>query len=97
MEETALQGNIAGMAMQFREARRGQIFAFCISALFLACGSAVVIYGYPWPGSIFGTMGLGGIVTTFIHGRAEKIETQQAENKPQSPPKSQPSSKRKRR
>ena len=97
MEEKALDAQITGMGEQFHEARRGQIFAFCISALFLVCGSGVVLFGHPWPGAIFGTMGISGIVTTFIRGRSSKAETQQTTDQPQPPPKAQSSSKRKRR
>jgi uncharacterized membrane protein len=99
MEEKALDGQIAGMGMQFQEARRGQIFAFCISALFLVCGSVVVIYGHPWPGSIFGTMGVSGIVTTFIRGRTDKDRTEEQQKTAQSQvlSKSQTPPKRKRR
>jgi uncharacterized membrane protein len=75
MEDKALEGQISAIGMQFRESRRGQIFAFCISAFFLACGSVVVLYGHPWPGSVFGTLGVGGIVTTFINGRENKKDS----------------------
>jgi uncharacterized membrane protein len=91
LEEKELDAQVEGMRLQFYEARRGQVFAFCVSTLFLLCGAAVVIYGHPWPGSLFGTMGISGIVSTFIRGRSGKPEPQR-----QPPTTPQGSSKRKR-
>jgi uncharacterized membrane protein len=89
MEEKELDAQVEGMRMQFHEARRGQVFAFCVSALFLICGAVVVVFGYPWPGALFGTMGISGIVTTFVTGRGSKPESQQrpSSTAPQGSPK----------
>ena len=85
MEVKELEAQIESMRLQFHEARRGQVFAFCVSALFTVCGALVVIYGHPWPGTIFGSMGIGGIVTTFIRGRAGKSEPQPQQQPPPRP------------
>jgi uncharacterized membrane protein len=70
LEAKAVDAQVEGMRRQFREARLGQIFAFLIAVLFLGCGTYIAALGQPWAGALFGGIGLGGIVTTFILGRA---------------------------
>ena len=82
MEEKEVDAQIEGMRSQFFEARRGQAFAFCVSVLFLLCGTVAVIWGHSWAGSLFGVMGVSGIVGTFIRGRAEKPAENQSEKPP---------------
>ena len=79
MEEKEVDAQIDGMRSQFFEARRGQVFAFCVSVVFLLCGTVVVIWGHSWAGSLFGLMGVSGIVGSFIKGRAAKPEPAQSE------------------
>jgi uncharacterized membrane protein len=90
MERMALQAQCQGMNLQFFEARLGQCFAFGISALFLICGTITVVHGDPIPGSIFGTMGISGIVATFIHGRSAKPEAEPQKIPPKSENKRKP-------
>jgi len=37
MEEKEVDAQIDGMRAQFFEARRGQVFAFCVSMMFMLC------------------------------------------------------------
>jgi uncharacterized membrane protein len=72
VENKAVDAQVEGMRRQFREARLGQIFAFLIAVFFLGCGTYIATAGgEPWAGALFGGIGLGGIVTTFIVGRTE--------------------------
>jgi uncharacterized membrane protein len=45
MEQRALEAQIEGMHRQFDEARRGQVFAFCVAVLFLAGGTYTISHG----------------------------------------------------
>jgi uncharacterized membrane protein len=78
IESRQLEAQIEGMGSQFAEARLGQVFAFCVSALFLLCGTYTINQGHPWPGSFLGTLGVSGIVTTFIRGRHGKNQADKA-------------------
>jgi uncharacterized membrane protein len=69
LEAKVVDAQVEGLRRQFAEARLGQIFAFSIAALFLGCGTYIATLGQPWAGALFGGIGLGGIVTTFIAGR----------------------------
>jgi uncharacterized membrane protein len=92
LEKQAFGIEKEGMVRSFAEARLGQILAFAISALFLGCGTYTAIHGQAVVGSLFGTLGIGGIVTTFIEGRKKT----QSEGKQEPVPKESESSKRKR-
>jgi uncharacterized membrane protein len=72
MEKTALDAQIESMRRGYSEARLGQIFAFAIATIFLAGGSYVAVQGQPLTGSLFGSVGLVGIVSAFIWGRAKE-------------------------
>lgn len=91
LEKIAIGVQVEGMRREFNEARRGQIFAFAISALFLGCGTFAALHGQPWVGTIFGAFGIGGIVTAFIKGR-----TSSAQESPEPEEKKGKSTKRKR-
>lgn len=78
MENKTVDAGITGMHRQYDEARLGQIFAFLIAAMFLGCGTYIAIRGEPWAGALFGGIGLGGIVTTFIMGRTSSSESERA-------------------
>jgi uncharacterized membrane protein len=94
MEEKEVDAQIDGMRAQFFEARRGQVFAFCVSMMFMLCGAAVVIWGHSAAaGSVFGVMGVSGIVGTFIRGRTARLE----QGQPEKPPPPAAPQKRKRR
>jgi uncharacterized membrane protein len=54
---------------EIREIRRGQCFAFLITLAFLSAGVLLAKWNHPWPGTVFGSVGLGSIVTRFILGR----------------------------
>ncbi|MGO9230590.1 MAG: DUF2335 domain-containing protein [Bryobacteraceae bacterium] len=87
MEEREVEAQIEGMRAQFSEARLGQVFAFCVSIAFMGCGAAVVIWGHSQAvGSVFGVMGVSGIVGTFIKGRIAKPERSQPEKPPPAAP-----------
>ncbi len=92
LEAKAVDAQVEGMRRQFFEARLGQVFAFLIATLFLGCGTYVATLGQPWAGALFGGIGLGSIVTTFVVGRArgahEPVEASE-------PPKPQVPGKRK--
>lgn len=72
LENKTLDANIEAMRRQFAEARLGQIFAFAIAVTFVLVGAYVTLEGHPWPGTILGGVGLGGIVTAFIVGRDKR-------------------------
>jgi uncharacterized membrane protein len=86
MEKQALGIQKEGIHCEFAEARLGQIFAFALSVLFLSFGTYAAINGQAVVGSLFGTFGLGGIVTTFIEGRkrVQSEDKQEPEQKQQS-------------
>jgi uncharacterized membrane protein len=69
LEQSQVDWQIEAMRRQFAEARVGQFLAFGVTALFLGCGTYIAVSGQPWAGALFGGIGLGGIVTTFILGR----------------------------
>jgi uncharacterized membrane protein len=74
LEKKSIDANIEGMRRQFAEGRLGQVFAFSIAVLFVFVGAYVALHGQPWPGALFGSAGLGGIVTSFIVGRRNQTE-----------------------
>jgi len=60
------------MRNQTKEVFRGQIFAFLITLAFAGAGAYVICSGHPVAGTIFGGVGLGSIVSTFIWGRTRQ-------------------------
>ena len=85
LESTTLGANIEAMRRQYAEARLGQIFALIIALTFVIVGAYVILHGQPWPGTILGGAGLGGIVTAFIVGRPKQNppkESSPDENQP---------------
>lgn len=82
LETKSLEANIEGMRRQFAEGRLGQIFAFSIAVVFVFVGAYVALHGQPWPGAVFGSAGLGGIVTTFIVGRRNRNENTELSKTP---------------
>ena len=77
MESKVVNANVEGMRKQFGEARLGQVFAFVIAIFFVLVGAYVILRGQPWPGTILGGAGLGGIVTAFIVGRGRRNSQQE--------------------
>jgi hypothetical protein len=71
LETKVIDAQVEAMRRQFTEARFGQVFAFVIAVLFLGCGTYVATLGQALVGALFGGIGLGGIVTTFIVGRSK--------------------------
>ncbi|MEO7142948.1 MAG: DUF2335 domain-containing protein [Bryobacteraceae bacterium] len=72
LERIYTNANVEEMHLGFREAQRGQVFAFLISVAFLAVGAYVSVHGQPWIGVVLGGMGLTSIAASFIEGRAQK-------------------------
>lgn len=72
MEKMQLETEIELMRHQSKEIYRGQIFAFLITLGFAAAGTYVIVNGHPVAGTIFGGVGLGSIVSTFIWGRSSQ-------------------------
>jgi uncharacterized membrane protein len=77
MESKTLDANVEAMRKQFSEARVGQVFALIIALTFVLVGAFVIVRGYSWPGTTLGSVGLGGIVTSFIVGRGKGNNTTQ--------------------
>jgi uncharacterized membrane protein len=50
----------------------GVIFAFVLGMTTIITGGIVVIKGYTWPGTVLGSAGLVGLVSTFIYGTRER-------------------------
>lgn len=73
MEEKALNAEIEfnqrSLKIDGRETMLGQIFGLIIGSLTILCGSYVAVSGAYWPGTIIGSTGVVGLVTTFIVGR----------------------------
>jgi uncharacterized membrane protein len=97
LEKAALVIQTEGMRREFYEARRGQVFAFAISALFLGCGTFAALHGQPWVGTVFGAFGIGGIVTTFIKGRTPAQSEDKPEDEQESEDKPKPEEKPRRK
>lgn len=76
MEKTQLEAEIELMRHQSKEIYRGQIFAFLITLGFAGAGTYVICNGHPVAGTIFGGVGLGSIVSTFIWGRNAQSKEQ---------------------
>lgn len=73
LENRAVDADIEAMRRQFTEARLGQIFAFLIAVMFIASGTYLVtVKDNTAVGLLFGAVGLGGLVSTFIWGRSKR-------------------------
>jgi uncharacterized membrane protein len=72
MQERELTAEIELMRRESTEARLGQIFAFVITLAFAGLGAYIITNGHPIAGTIFGGVGLGSIVSTFIWGRSRQ-------------------------
>ena len=55
-----------------RNSLLGVIFAFILGVTSIVTGGTVVFNGQPWPGTILGSAGLVGLVSTFIYGTRER-------------------------
>ena len=68
---------------QMNEGKRGQIFAFFVTLFTLSAATYLILNGYIWPGSIFGTGGLAIIVYLFIQGKKSQLppNNNESENK----------------
>lgn len=69
LESTHLTAQIQHLERADKEARWGQIFAFVIGMTAIIGGTIAIIMGSPGAGSFIGALGIGSIVTSFIHGR----------------------------
>ena len=70
LELLALEHNAKILRHTARDILLGQIFAFIISLGFLVLASYAIYRGKPWAGAILSTVGIGGIVSTFIFRRS---------------------------
>ena len=59
---------------EYREARRGQIFAVVIGSLAIISGAIISVQGAQWAGIAIGGGGVIGLVSVFILGRQGKSE-----------------------
>jgi len=84
-ETTIVSAQINHYNKQFLEARRGQFCALVITLAALGAGVYTAIHGHEIAGSVIGVGGIGGIVATFILGRAKR-EAGEDEVQPQPPP-----------
>lgn len=85
LEETAVNAQVESMRREFREARVGQFCATVITLAFVVAGAYMVTTGQPVAGTIFGGVGLSGIVTAFIYGRTKR-QLESPSNQKLSPP-----------
>jgi uncharacterized membrane protein len=76
MAEKSLGAQLKGMDISaeemrlgFREAARGQVYAFVLALVCLLVGGYLVQGGQQISGTIFGGVGLGSIIYTFIQGK----------------------------
>jgi hypothetical protein len=60
-----------GMRREFMESRIGQICAVVTTAIFVSGGVYVAVHGQPWTGGAIGSLGIGGIVASFLRRRDE--------------------------
>ena len=78
----------------FAEAKRGQICAVIITLSTLIGGVYAAVTGHEVSGSIIGSAGVGGIVTTFILGRAKHKQEEKKVSEPEQKPLSRPKRKK---
>lgn len=60
-----------------RDSLLGLIFGLTIALFTVACGSYCVLQGYSVPGTIFGGIGLGGLVGVFVYGSRQRSRERQ--------------------
>jgi len=70
-----LESDIKHQKRRDCEAKIGQFCALTIAVSVIIGGAITAIYGHEWAGGVIGVSGIGGIVYTFIHGRAEKQQS----------------------
>jgi uncharacterized membrane protein len=71
LETSVVDANIQHNCRNSSESRRGQIFALIITLAGLVAGCYTALQGHDVAGGILGVGGMGGIVTTFVLGRAK--------------------------
>jgi uncharacterized membrane protein len=84
-ETTIVAAQISHHNKQFLEARCGQLCALVITLAALGAGVYTAVQGHEIAGSVIGVGGIGGIVATFILGRAKR-EAEEDEVQPEPPP-----------
>lgn len=70
MEAIIVNAGAAEIEKQFDESKRGQVFAAFITISAIVAGTYLAMNGHEFSGGVIGIGGVGGIVTTFILGRA---------------------------
>lgn len=76
MLDADIELNKTSLAHSAREVMTGQCLGFAIGVIAITSGVFTVYIGHPVSGTFFGTGGVIGLVTAFIHGR-KNIEKQQ--------------------
>jgi len=82
-EGKIVQAQIDHHKRQFSEARCGQLCALVITLAAIAAGVYTAVQGHEIAGSVIGVGGIGGIVTTFILGRAKQRATEEPKQQDQ--------------
>ncbi len=88
MESAIVHSEIDRTRKSFAEAKRGQICAVIITLSTLIAGVYAAVTGHEVSGSIIGSAGIGGIVTTFILGRAKHKPEEKLVSEPDQEPSS---------
>lgn len=61
-----------------RDSLLGLIFAFTLGVLTTGSGTLIILKGYTYPGSFFGFMGMGSLLTAFIYGTKSNRKEREA-------------------
>lgn len=94
MESAIVHSEIDRTSKSFAEAKRGQICAVIITLSTMIGGVYAAVTGHEVSGSIIGSAGVGGIVTTFILGRAKHKQEEKKVSEPEQKPLSRPKRKK---
>ncbi len=79
LQKSALEAEQEAMRAEMKEARWGQVLAFCIGSLTIGAGAYLALHGAQISGTILGSGGVVGLVSVFIYGRKGKKETKRIE------------------
>lgn len=66
IERDAVAAQINDAEQDRAQQQRGQWMAFGVAIAVTGCGTAVALYGNPWPGSFLGGLGVTGLVAAFL-------------------------------
>ena len=85
IERLSLMAEIEDLKRARGERRLGQIFAFMITIILGGCGTAAILNGQPFAGSVLGASGVTGVVSVFITGRRGQGNPNQKEQNGDTP------------